>query len=1101
MQKRQSQDRATSWTVALAPFVGRAVQVAQLEHSLREAGAAKPQVLLISGDAGVGKSRLLGELLQRANAEGARMLVGACHEDVTIPYLPMAVALGPLIESASPADRRALEALVDPAAATPHVEAGPARADLDGVRLRLYLGASRALLDGAGRQLTVLAVEDLHWADEPTMGMLGHLVAAVAQAGSFSGARVLIAVTFRPGRGTDATLRALARFRRETSVRELRLGGLDEVEANELLAGMTGARPSRGLLLAVMEATEGNPLMVRSLVTRLMAGGDLVDRGGELVTTAQTELVGLPADLDDELGTRVDGVTTECRRLLTLAAFLGDDERLADLRAVSGLEEPAFTGLLDEAETAGLVVDDGERFRFDHPQIRQILYHAPRGRERQRLHLGLADRLEANGGNPLVIAHHLAQATPSASAAGARAEPQERRARLARYARMAGDQAFAVGAWGLAARYYDLVLASGDGGPVTASVGRAEIHHRAATAHYRNHNNAACMANEADAIALARAAGDLRLWGAAALLSVRADLRVGAQAAGDLSPLDEFLRAAGDREPAMRARVHALRAEKYFDLFDMENARADAARARDLAGDLDDDELTAEIEFAVGLQHLGVLELAEAVAAFERSLDHARRLEDPWLQSWGAGRLPVARWAMGDLAEAATLGTEACRIGRTTSDWAEHALASACLAGVAAARGDFGAAERHGDESAAFYRRSDYSFAPLVAGLAQAQARATRGDAVGAHEAVEACEQLGIGPLPQFHHVVDAVVGDSQRLRRSLARDPWPTQTGVPPHLFLTPLVAAQAEVGDAIGDQDLLAAAAPDLEVAYERGVRFCPGWSFFVPRLLGVAALGCGGYDEAEHWLSIAAGDAVAASSDSETAHVAHDRARMLLARGREEDRDEVAVLLSAACRAFDELGMLPLVAASRRLARGAGVALHAGPDEAPPTLRVVLATDIIGSTALNQRLGDLRFVEVLRKHNRIIRARLREHDGVEVKHTGDGMCAWFGSASNAVFCALGIFDDFAEYSRNHPGEELAIRVGLAAGEPIGLDGDLFGLSVVTAFRICSLADGRGVLTAPEIPGLTRGTGLRFEPLGEFTLKGITEPVTVFAATAAAG
>jgi class 3 adenylate cyclase len=209
---------------------------------------------------------------------------------------------------------------------------------------------------------------------------------------------------------------------------------------------------------------------------------------------------------------------------------------------------------------------------------------------------------------------------------------------------------------------------------------------------------------------------------------------------------------------------------------------------------------------------------------------------------------------------------------------------------------------------------------------------------------------------------------------------------------------------------------------------------------------------------------------------------------------------VLLSAAARAFDELGMLPLLAAARRFGRAAGVTLPAGSDVAPPALRVILATDIIGSTALNQRLGDVRFVDVLREHNRIIRTRLREHDGVEVKHTGDGMCAWFASAANAVLCALRIFDDFAEYSRRNPGEEMAIRVGLAAGEPIGLEGDLFGLSVVTAFRVCALGDGTGVLTAPEIPGLAGETGLRFEPLGEFTLKGIAEPVTVYAARTAA-
>jgi class 3 adenylate cyclase len=1090
VRRERFHQQVGTMTMSPLPLVGRAGEVARLETWMGEAISGHPRIVLISGDSGIGKSRLLTELLERADDRGARVVVGTCHEDLTLPYLPLAAALRPLLPSATAPDRRALEALLDPGATVPLAGIEPVRGDVDARRSLLFLAVSRVVLDAARRRPIVLAVEDLHWVDEPTLGLLNHLVATAAHEASFAHLPLVVALTFRPGRGAEATLRATGRFRREAAAREVPLGRLDDVEINEMLTVLGGARPSRRLLFAVTEATEGNPLMIRSLVTRLLASGDIVQRGSELVSAAEDELVGVPADLDDELSARLGRVSTTCRQFLTRAAFLGDNEHLADLQAVSGLAGESFARVLDEAEQAGLLAEEGDRFRFDHPQIRQILYHGPRGRQRQELHLEIADRLEAcdGEGTALVIAHHLVRAGSSIPAR-----------RLLPYVRPAADRAFAVGAWGAAARYYDLVVAAA-GQFDDSDANMAALYHRAGTAHFRNHDPAACIANEGMAIERAKACGDLRLWAAALLTMTRAGLRRGAEATGRRADGDrfvEFLEAAGEREPGMRARLHALWAEMNFADFAMEQGRVNAERARDIARGTGDHELTAQIEFSVGLQHLGALELDEALVCLRRSVDHAQRVADSWLQSWGAARIPIALWARGDLRGATSAADQACRLGRETKDWGEHSLASACVAGVAAAAGRFGEAERFGTEAAILYRRSDYPFTPMAAFLAVAQGRAMRGDAAGAHEAIDDCQQAGVQGLWRLHHVVDVMTGDSDRVRAALMERPWPRRASPSPNLFLLPLAAAQVEVGDALHASDLVHDAFRDLLPAYERGVRFCPGWSFFLPRLLGVAELVAGRYDGADRWFRTAADDALRTGSRSEAARTAYDKARLLVARGGTDSREGAAALLTTAAAAFDDLGMLPLLASARRLLgeiKGDG---DTSIGVEGPTLRVMLATDLVGSTALNERVGDTRFVELLAEHDRMIRTRLREHDGVEVKRTGDGMCAWFGSASAALTCALALLDDFAEHAVGHPGEELVARVGLAAGEPIGHEGDLFGLAVVATFRICALAEGGQVLASSEVHGLARGKGFEFTSVGAHNLKGIPGQTALFAVT----
>ncbi len=170
----------------------------------------------------------------------------------------------------------------------------------------------------------------------------------------------------------------------------------------------------------------------------------------------------------------------------------------------------------------------------------------------------------------------------------------------------------------------------------------------------------------------------------------------------------------------------------------------------------------------------------------------------------------------------------------------------------------------------------------------------------------------------------------------------------------------------------------------------------------------------------------------------------------------------------------------------------------------------TDIEGSTALTQRLGDARAREVLREHERITREALKAHGGAEVKTMGDGFMASFASATKALECAVAIQRAFHERgdapsrggsgtARERPGEPIRVRIGLNAGEPIAEDdpdgrGDLFGTAVIMAARIAAQAQGGEILVSDVVRQLVAGKGFLFSDRGESVLRGFEDPVRVY-------
>jgi class 3 adenylate cyclase len=160
----------------------------------------------------------------------------------------------------------------------------------------------------------------------------------------------------------------------------------------------------------------------------------------------------------------------------------------------------------------------------------------------------------------------------------------------------------------------------------------------------------------------------------------------------------------------------------------------------------------------------------------------------------------------------------------------------------------------------------------------------------------------------------------------------------------------------------------------------------------------------------------------------------------------------------------------------------------------MMTIMFTDIEASTTMTQRLGDAGAQDVLHTHNQIIRDALKAHAGTEIKHTGDGVMASFGTASSALACATAIQRAFAEHNDAHADARVRVRIGLNAGEPVAEDGDLFGTSVQVAARICARAEPGQVLAANVVRELAAGKQFLFADIGDVVLRGFEDPVRLF-------
>lgn len=206
------------------------------------------------------------------------------------------------------------------------------------------------------------------------------------------------------------------------------------------------------------------------------------------------------------------------------------------------------------------------------------------------------------------------------------------------------------------------------------------------------------------------------------------------------------------------------------------------------------------------------------------------------------------------------------------------------------------------------------------------------------------------------------------------------------------------------------------------------------------------------------------------------------------------ETAMQVHATAHGQVALDVIPvdLSAVEAFLGRIGDPAPAAGNEGIDSGLRAVMFTDIVESTAMTERLGDVMALEMIRSHDAMTRRALANHGGREIKHTGDGIMASFQSIPAAVACGCAIQKAFAEFNRASA-QALRVRIGIHVGEPVEEHNDLFGATVQIAARVCAAAGPETVVVSGAVRDIVDGQFV-FGELGHFHLKGIAAPVSLY-------
>jgi class 3 adenylate cyclase/tetratricopeptide (TPR) repeat protein len=387
------------------PFAGRSEVYETVLAAWKETAEGARRAVLVSGEPGIGKTRLVSELVRHAQELGTTVLWGRCDEELSVPFEPFAEALRHYV-ACVPADRVKAElgslggeltrVLPDLSARVPGL-AAPVQTDPETERHRLFEAVSDFLAAMSVTDPVILVLDDIHWADKPSLLMLRHILR------SGSPMRLLVLATYRDTDldRTHPLADVLADLRRQAGVDRVDLGGLGPSEVASFMEAAAGHdldEPGVALAQAVFAETQGNPFFVGEVLRHLAESGAIVQRDGRWTSDMTLEEVGIPEGIREVLGRRLSRLSETANRALAVGAVIGATFDLATIEAAGGPTGDELFDALDEAAVASIVREvpgTVGRYTFAHALVRSALYEELTTNRRVRMHWRIGEALEA----------------------------------------------------------------------------------------------------------------------------------------------------------------------------------------------------------------------------------------------------------------------------------------------------------------------------------------------------------------------------------------------------------------------------------------------------------------------------------------------------------------------------------------------------------------------------------------------------------------------------------------------------------------------------------------------------------------------------------
>lgn len=1094
--------------LALGVFVGRESELERLRKAFDNAISSHGGLVMLVGEPGIGKTRTTQELETYAKMRGAQVLWGRTHESAGAPpYWPwlqagnqyalahadeLPTVIGPQMTP---------EAINELTRVFPWLRQGanvgvPEDAsDPDVAQFRLFDAYTQYLKAIAAQAPLVVALDDLHWADKPTLQLLQHVARELARM------RVLIVGNYRD---TDITRQSalsetLASLNRESGFDRIVLRGLDRDEVAAYIKARANVEPRREVLDRIFEETEGNAFFLSEVV-------NLMAQEGTLTKTSISDIA-IPDGVREALGRRLNRLSEETNELLQIAAIIGRDFTYDTLTLLGDRDDEAILRMVEEALEARVIeeTEQAGRYRFTHAQMQETLLAELSTTRRVRLHGQVGEALEKRyGAHAEERAGRLAMHFSEAATLSPRFSEK-----AAMYSGIAGLQALEQAAYPEAARHFRSALSAREGQEMDGEMaellyelGKVAGHNGDVSESWRSYRQAfdyyARAGDTARATEVAYHAGT-------SMLLIRPS---------QIQLIERALALVGDGT-ASYGRLSAALGQSAGMLGQVDRAREAFARAEAVARDLGLRRLELDVlrfsQYVIGFQ----LELKEAVAIGDRTIALAQELNEPLIEAiahfFNAGQYWYGNLEQAEQHSRALRGlADRLRIPYTISS------AAFALCQHAATRGNWAAAyealqwglDAGSPDSRilAYSSRIAYQLGNVEVARSFQQRLL---DLVAAVPPGPNVEYADLATTAACAVRSDARESDAEVLRR-----------------------AAQAVVGSQVAGTPLLMHTAYGALAILACVTNNKSDAEQLLPRIEKLGSLAMGSLPQTDHIRGLLLetierlDDAIEAIETGlawlppeyqpDRADAAYDCARLRLKRDAPGDHERARALIDESLGHAQKLGMKPLIEKLMALTfeeRGlsstgmftsidvvADSVQHERPDiathAAPDGTVTIMFSDVENSTVLTERLGDQAWQDLLREHNALIREQLRAHGGYEVKTMGDGFMVAFQSAKKGLDCAIAIQRAFDEYNAEAR-SQVKVRIGLHAGEMIRDGDDFYGKNVIMASRVAGQAAGGEILVSSLLRQLVEssvGAAMFGEPR-EMELKGLSGKHIVFA------